>query len=305
MSDRRASVVVILTSPKAGSGVGREQLPKLEELLISNGFEVHCTTSLDAFRKLTHDRPADQMPIVVAAGGDGTLSLVIETIPAALPVVPMPMGTENLLARYFGHSIRAEQVLETIQRGQSYWMDAGQANGKLFLVMATCGFDAEVVRGMHLTRRGHIRRYHYFGPIIRAIRRYRFPKIRVRFRSEEESAIDESFSCRWAMVFNLPRYGGNLAIEPDASADDGLLDLITFKKGYVLPSIRYLWGIVTRQHRSFRDVRRLRRTEFHITSERRVAYQLDGDYGGHLPLSIQILPRRVHLLLPTSYRKDS
>ncbi len=69
-----------------------------------------------------------------------------------IPIVPMPLGTENLLARQFGHTATAESVVKTIRYGTSYRLDAGLANDKSFLIMATCGFDAEVVRGMHLTR---------------------------------------------------------------------------------------------------------------------------------------------------------
>ena len=135
-----------------------------------------------------------------------------------MPLVPMPLGTENLLARQFGYKSDADKVHQTIRHGESYWLDAGRANGHPFLVMATCGFDAEVVRAVHLRRRGHISRWSYVGPILRAIRRYRFPRIHVQTRDTAASQQDDgsSHTCCWAMAFNLPKYGGGLSIEPDA-----------------------------------------------------------------------------------------
>ena len=290
------SSVVIVTSPKAGSGVGREQLPRLVERLTAAGVTVHTTPSIEVMRQHLTDARLDSghLPVIVAAGGDGTLSLIADNVPSAIPIVPMPLGTENLLARHFGHKVDAAAVADTIQHGSSYWLDAGQANGKLFLVMATCGFDAEVVRAMHLTRRGHIRRYHYAGPIMRALRHYRFPSIQAHLSGQDR----ETISCGWAMIFNLPCYGGHLKINRRAVGNDGLLNLMAFQRGSIASGFKYLAGIATRQHHRFRDVREKRATTIELTADSRVPYQLDGDYGGRLPLHIETLPGRVHLLLP-------
>ena len=164
----------------------------------------------------------------------------------------MPLGTENLLARQFGHTAEAESVMRTIRHGTSFRLDAGTANNRPFLIMATCGFDAEVVRGMHLTRRGHIQRLSYLRPILGALRKYRFPKLRVRVDD------DEPFECCWGMVFNLPRYGGFLNIEPDAVGNDGLLDVIAFEQGSITSGLKYVAGIWLGRHFGFRDVIRRR-----------------------------------------------
>ncbi len=243
------------------------------------------------------------LPVVVAAGGDGTLSLVADTVPDCVPIVPMPLGTENLLARNFGHTADAEDVVKTVYHGMSHRIDAGRANGKLFLVMATCGFDAEVVRAMHLRRSGHIRRIHYASPIFRALRRYQFPKIHVEVADCSNETGDprpREMECCWAMVFNFPCYAGHLKIEPDANGSDGLLDVITFRKGSIGSGLRYLAGVVTGRHKKFGDVISTRGTSIRFSCESRVPYQLDGDYGGHLPLRIEMLPSRVRLLLPAS-----
>ena len=298
---RAVSSVVIVTSPKAGSGLGREQLPHLVQQLGASGLSVCTTTSIDVLRERTQDIQLDQheLPVVIAAGGDGTLALVADNVPSAIPILPMPLGTENLLARHFGHSADPAKVIQTIHEGTSHWLDAGRGNGKLFLVTATCGFDAEVVRAMHLTRRGHISRFSYAGPIFRALRRYAFPKIDVRVSNDQDPDSEPvNIECGWAMAFNMPCYGGNLNIEPRAIDSDGLLDVITFRKGSILSGLRYLAGIMLGNHVRFRDVTRVRGTRIEFTSPRRVPYQLDGDYAGRLPLKIATLPGRVHLLVP-------
>lgn len=295
--------VMVLASPKAGTGRGRDRIDRLIDLLRSRAVETTLTHDISRLRLFSAESMG-QPPgsrLVVAAGGDGTLSLVAENVCAEMPLVPMPMGTENLLARHFGYTSDASQVIKTIRAGQSYWLDAGHANGKLFLVMASCGFDAEVVRGLHLRRKGHISRMSYAKPLVRALRRYRFPLLRVHTSSgppESEQEKSHEHACRWAMVFNLPKYGGALAIEPNAIGNDGLLDVILFKKGSLWSGLRYVGGIKTGLHQRFQDVWRQRATRLTISSSHRVPYQLDGDYAGHLPLTIETLPGRVHLRLP-------
>ncbi len=289
--------VVIVTSPKAGSGLGQHQVQRLLEQLEKQCITAEATPSIGELRDglLKHEGLVTEGSLaVVAAGGDGTLSLVAQNVPPQVPLIPMPLGTENLLARHFGYSPLADRVLAAIRSGRTMNIDAGLANGRLFLVVASAGFDAEVVRGMHLTRRGHIRRIDYWRPIFRAMRKYSFPDIQVRI----DGGLPIAAPLRWAMLFNLPRYAASLAIEPEALGDDGQLDLIGFQCGSVAHGLRYYAGILSGRHRSWSDVIRRRAIRFELTSATRVPYQLDGDYVGRLPLVIDTLPGRVRLLLP-------
>ena len=319
-NDESRCRVVIFSSRKAGSGASRDQLPRLTTMLREASIGV--TTAANPEELLTQIQTDDgpQRPgrdvVVVAAGGDGTISLAATLIMSVtngervVPIVPMPLGTENLLARHFGYSASAEQVVATIRYGDVTTVDSGVANGRPFLIMATSGFDAEVVRGLHLTRRGHIWRLSYLRPIARAMLRYRFPKIRVSISRETrpsgegvESAEPadrewEHLECGWSMVFNLPRYGGGLAIEPEADGSDGRLDVVLFRRGSITSGLKYVVGIWTGRHLRFRDVTRRRARRVRIESDERVPFQLDGDYVARLPLEIEIRPASVPLLLP-------
>lgn len=88
---------------------------------------------------------------------------------------------------------------------------------------------------------------------------------------------------------------------PRADGFDGLLDVCTFGKGSLCQGLRYLAAAqLGGRHRGLSDcvIRQVRRVR--ITSEQPVAYQLDGDPGGRLPLEIEVLPRRLTLVVPTA-----
>lgn len=291
--------VFCLTSPKAGTGRGIDLVRELASRLRHLGVDVSVDNDLTELRRWSQRRQAMGEPgLVVAAGGDGTLTLVAGELDARTPVVPLPLGTENLVARHFGFSRNADEVLATICHGDDVVIDAGSANGRLFLVMTTCGFDAEVVRAMHLTRRGHISRWSYCGPILRALRRYSFPELVV--ETTDDLGAIRTVRCGWAMVFNLPCYAASLRIEPAASALDGHLNLIAFTRRGRVSGFRYLADIRWGSHIGRSDVVRVPIRACRITSEVPVAYQRDGDYAGKLPLEIAIVPARVLLRVPSA-----
>jgi diacylglycerol kinase (ATP) len=320
--------VLVCTSPKAGTGGGREGIAQLLNALKAMNIPADVTTDIAYVRDVSGfgdanlSQTSKHLPVIVTAGGDGTLALVAQNTPPSTTLVPMPLGTENLLAKHFGFSCRTDAIIDTLLNGRDKAIDAGSANGKIFLVMATCGFDAEVVRAMHLRRRGHINRFSYTVPILRTLRTYRFPPLSVTWLSDQDDSenagrasdgdqgsdanldLSETHVCRWAMVFNLPRYAASLPIERNARGDDGLLDFYGLEGGSVPSGLRYLCGIVTGRHIHWSDVRRQPITGCRITSPESVSYQLDGDYAGRLPLEIRILPQYIQLRLPTTCPPD-
>ena len=230
------------------------------------------------------------------------------------PITVLPLGTENLLSKHLGLSADPEQVCQTILDGASVRLDAGQANGRLFLLMVGCGFDAEVVRRLHARRKGHIRHVSYVKPIFDSIRSYGYPELRVYCGGPGEPPVQPvgrggrrrtsataPIRSRWVFVANLPCYGGGLRIVPNASAADGLLDLCAFEHGSFWNGLRYLGGVVSGRHQSWDDCLSLRTGRLRIESDEPAPYQLDGDPGGVLPVEISVLPERLTVLAPRKW----
>jgi diacylglycerol kinase family enzyme len=241
---------------------------------------------------------------LIAVGGDGTIAELANRTEPGVPLAIFPSGTSNLLARQLGFAARPEAMVETILRGNLVAIDAGSASGRLFLLMIGCGFDAEVVARVHALRDarrgGHLSYWSYIKPILQSIRSYRYPEIRI--CAEEDgsglAAHAAPIVARWAFVLNLPRYGWGLRIDPDSDCRDGLLELYAFRCGSLWHGLRYAACTQIGLHTRLKDcirrpVRRLR-----ITAEQPVAYQLDGDPGGVLPVDIEVMPGRVSMLMP-------
>lgn len=307
--------VFIAANPKSGAGPSAQRISALQAAISAAGFACQVEHSLPALRELCLRSDAvGKLAAVVSAGGDGTAAALANLLPSHVPLLLFPLGTENLLAKHVGVTGDVRQASDILRRGKQLELDVGSANGKLFLVMLSCGFDAEVVRQMHAIRTGHISRWSYSRPICNALMRYRFPQISWQFPATAEpvpqsvqsvAAATDPRSAAWLFVFNVPRYAASLNFCPQADPTDGLLDVCTFARSGIMPGLGYLARLWLGSHQQLRGFAHTRCTRLElpvpIDDNGRpwdIPYQLDGDPGGVLPLSIEVLPARLRLLVP-------
>lgn len=293
--------VLVVTNPSAGARSRDEAVTQLATCLSHRGLTPEIVTSLDTLDSLcSRYHAAGRLRAVVAAGGDGTVAEIVNRTAVDVPVTVYPLGTANLLAGYFELNRDPAALAQTLVEGVTIRLDAGSANGRVFLLMAGCGFDAQVVEKVHRKRNGqHITYWTYARPILETIRSYRYPLLRVYGETAEgEEWTAPARSAKWAFLVNLPCYAGGLQFSPDAVGTDGLLDACTFGSGSLWHALRYLGYVVTRRHRGLSDYHSSHVRRARIESDEPVPYQLDGDPGGFLPLTIKVLPERFTLVAP-------
>jgi diacylglycerol kinase family enzyme len=165
--------------------------------------------------------------------------------------------------------------------------------------MISAGFDAEVVRVLHENRRGNINRTAYLWPTLQTLRSYRFPQLEVTWDAGQSA--NSPRHCRWLFGFNLPLYALGLRITPEAVATDGQLDLCLFERGNIWSPLRYLWHVRRGGHLALDDVQVQRSSNFRLAgpNSQPVAYQIDGDFGGTLPVDVEVMPGELRLLVST------
>jgi diacylglycerol kinase family enzyme len=295
MVPETARRVLIVVNATAGRGGRRTAIADLIGALQHSGSHVERVDSLDGLSEQSGQLvKTGQLRAVVAAGGDGTVAEVVNRTPPDTPIAVYPLGTENLLAKYLQIEADAVKFAHMIAQGRTACLDAGRANGRLFLLMAGIGFDAEVVRRLHNARDGNITHWTYVKPILQSIRSYNYPELRVYCAPSGEP---DPILCRFAFVFNLPKYGGGLRIAPAADGADGMLDLCAFEHGGLVAGLKYVAAVALGMHKRLKDFTRWRGQQLRIESDDPVPYELDGDVGGMLPLTIEVVARRLRLLV--------
>lgn len=296
MVPETARRVLVVVNVMAGRGGRRSAIADLIGAIESHGLQVERVDSLDSLSAQSGELlRSGQLRAVVAAGGDGTVAEVVNRTGADTPLAVYPLGTENLLAKYLNVELDGGRFAHMLAQGHTAYLDAGRANGRLFLLMAGVGFDAEVVRRLHEARNGNISHWTYVKPILQSIRSYNYPELRVYCAPGGPELV--LVRCRFAFVFNLPKYGLGLRMAPAADGADGALDLCAFERGGLFTSLKYVAAVVLGMHQRLKEFTGWRGQQLRIESDEPVPYELDGDVGGMLPLTIEVVPRRLRLLV--------
>lgn len=297
--------VAIQRNPFSGSGSKFRILRDLVRTLKQQGLRPRLFSNRDRLADALNSRRAD-VRCVVAAGGDGTVGDVLNRYPG-VPMTVCPLGTENLFAKYLGIPRDGGFVGRMIAEGRQRDFDVGELTSqsqrqgaqdgppqiRRFLLMASFGFDADVVHRVHAARRGQIRKWSYARPILQSLGRYPFPEFQLELPGETQPR-----GGTLAVVSNLPAYAFRLPVARSADGTDGRLDVRLFERPGRWNLLRYAWAVWWNRHERRKDVQSLRTAAVTVNADVPVPVQADGDPAGFTPADIRILPAAVPVIVP-------
>ncbi len=126
--------------------------------------------------------------IVVAAGGDGTISAVAGALAGTDKILGvLPVGTLNHFAKDLGIPLDLETAVRTIQEGTVAEIDVGEVNGRIFINNSSLGIYPQIVarREAQQQRLARSKWTAFFWATIQALRRFPFLDLRVAFEGRQ------------------------------------------------------------------------------------------------------------------------
>ncbi len=242
------------------------------------------TESAGDARRLAAKAARDGFRIVVAAGGDGTVNEVANGLAgsdAALGV--LPMGTMNVFAKEHAIPARIGDAIAVIRGGAMREIDLAAANDAHFIQLAGVGLDAQVVKETNWESKKRLGALSYLLSAAQVASRTP-PKLVI----ESGSVVHEG---SLVLVGNGRYYGARLVLFPDAKNDDGLLDVLVFKKLGYLDIVRYLGGVLIGAHTKLADVEYFQTSALRVHSEDDVPVEVDGELSGMAPVNFRVAGR--------------
>jgi YegS/Rv2252/BmrU family lipid kinase len=287
--------VSLIVNPAAGGGRAGQALSAVEQALAGAGLEHHVerTSSLEHAVELALQAAADD-EVAAALGGDGLVGAVAGALRHSDGVLGvLPGGRGNDLARVLGISSDPVAAVAVIAGGVTKMMDLGEAGGRTFIGIASCGFDSEANRIANETKvvRGNL--VYAYGAL-RALSAWKPARFTIRIDGGEPRA----FTGYTVAAANSKAYGGGMFMAPDASLEDGLLDVVMVGDAPKRRFLRLLPTVFKGEHVREPNVEVQRGKEIEIAADRPFTVYADGDPIAELPVTVRALPAAVRVIVP-------
>ena len=150
-----ASVRVILNA-NAGQGCAPEWVSELQHKFADAGLAAQITLANCGEQILQAAAHAvrDGARMVVAAGGDGTISAVASRLAGTeVALGVLPLGTLNHFARDLDIPLELDAAVQTIAQGEPVAIDTAEVNGRLFINNSSLGLYPDIVADRERQRR--------------------------------------------------------------------------------------------------------------------------------------------------------
>jgi YegS/Rv2252/BmrU family lipid kinase len=287
--------LALIVNPSAGGGRAGRALAGVEATLRQQGFEYHVerTRSLEHARELARAAAAGG-ETAVAFGGDGLIGAIAGALNGHDGLLGvLPGGRGNDFARSLGIPLEPRAACGVLATGVLRALDLGEAGGRAFIGIASCGFDSDANRIANEARlvRGNL--VYAYGAL-RALASWRPATFSVRFDGGEPRRA----SGYTVAAANSKAYGGGMWLAPAAALDDGLLDVVIVGHIPKRRFLRLLPTVFRGEHVHHPNVEVIRAREIEISAERPFTLYADGDPIASLPVKIRALPGAVKVIVP-------
>jgi len=238
--------------------------------------------------------------IVVAVGGDGTINEVARSVvhtPTAMAIIPS--GSGNGLARHLNIPLNIKKDIEIINAANIVNLDYGKINNKAFFCTCGVGFDAFVSKKFAEGGKRGFRSY-----IEKTL------KEGVKYKSEKYTIIDgdrtEKHEAFLIACANASQYGNNAYIAPNASMEDGLMDVIIMEPFYTIESPLVIMQMFTKSLPKNPHVKVFQSSKVKISRPTPGAVHCDGDpFVMGTDIEVEIIRGQFRVVVPPAPVKSS
>lgn len=290
--------ILILANPTAG-GFRAAVLDRIAERLRDEGrrVEIRLTNHAGEIGEICSN-PNLAIDVLVIAGGDGSINEALtgfENIVAPPALAVVPFGTANVLACELKLPKRAGAIADMILRRRTKGLHYATANGRPFVLMASAGFDAEVVHAVPLPLKRRLGKLAYVLIALKVAFSRPRAEIKVEINGE---AGREMLECRLAVVTNSSCYGGPFVLCPQASASQEGLYLVALRKDSFPALVRVGIALLLGRLSSARDIVMRPVDQVTLHAQEPVAVQIDGDPFGTTPVEVNPGKRSLTIIVP-------
>lgn len=298
-SDRRVLAVV---NPASGVGGAEDLVEEIVPIVTRHGArdcEVRVTTGPDDASTWAHGAADEGFDLVIAAGGDGTVTAVATGVyrsGAPLPIAIVPLGTGNGLARVLGLPIEPRETLTALAAGRLVALDVIEltSHAKVSLLFFGAGLDATINREADGEQKERLGWMAYAKAALGSVGTVTNHDITLTLDGAVERLRGHTVS-----AFNATRMRVvGLELGPDAEPHDGVMRVAVMRSTNVLVSLAQMLKLMNRRA-SRTELTAV--TSLELDARPPLPVQVDGDVVGETPLRARVVPAAVTFVADADY----
>jgi diacylglycerol kinase (ATP) len=230
-------------------------------------------------------------------GGDGTINEAANgMIGSDAHLGVLPSGTANVLAMELGLGSRLERAIDRLSHCVAKRISVGKIwqsghEARHFLMMAGAGFDAQVVIDLNAGLKSKTGKFAYWVA--------GFSQIVKRVGQLETLINGKKYPCGFLLAARVRNYGGDLELASGASLLSDEFETVMFEGSNPLRYAFYMLAVSVKQVQKMPGVHTVRATRIELLGDAPI--QIDGEYLGRTPATIEIVPDALTILVPESY----
>jgi YegS/Rv2252/BmrU family lipid kinase len=290
----------LIFNPVAGQSDPDQDLSEIRRLLEPEiDLDIRLTTpDIDA-SQLAYEAINQGAHLIVASGGDGTLSAVAEAMVGTnIPLGVISRGTANAFASALGIPDTIEAACQTILGGMVKIVDAAECNGKRMVLLVGIGFEAEMVEKADREAKNRLGMLAYVLAGVQQLREFN--------TFETKIETDEKVVTLTAGAVTIANAAPPTSILAQGPAgiiyDDGLLDLTVVapqNRAGAIASAYHLLQTAYRGDAAERDdIGYLRTRRIKVTTDPPQKVAVDGEIIGTTPVEVECIPGGLTVLVP-------
>ncbi len=292
--------ILVVLNPVAGTTDPRDVRGVVERMFAhrsSTSYSLYETAEADDVTEIVRRRLAEGFDVVVASGGDGTVSSVAAAlIGTDIPMAILPAGTANVFARDLripSDLSAAAALLDDEPRLRA--VDVMQRGQTSFLLNVGVGLTARMMRRADRDAKSQLGFFAYVLAGLGTLRNAR--RRRFRIIADGNSHV---FSAVEVFVVNCPALGvPHVRIGDGIRVDDGRIDVFVFRPKRLTDYLRIAGSILFSRERENSHITHLSVEDTVIIEcHEALPVQGDGDVIASAPLTIRVRPRAVRILVP-------
>lgn len=267
-------MIYFIVNPVAGKGEYKKIIIKIKQYMNKNNFQykIWLTKNPEHATFLARLAIRNGANRIIAVGGDGTLQEVCSgMVNTDVPLAVLPFGSGNDFCKTLGISKDIDENLRLAIHGNPKKIDLVEANGKYFINISSVGLDAKIVASANEIKK-QFGRSSYFVSVFKNI---------FNFKPLEAVIIADNaeYHGKYTLIAtaNGKFYGGVFNITPDASINDGLLDICIIES---MPKIKLFFlfpTVIFGKHLNIKNVKIIRSEKLEIFLKHSSNLNMDGN----------------------------